>query len=108
MTLNPISHPEVAQLQVGSTMDLLRLLQDVTLAASNAVTTTAVLETAVERVCAHTGWSIGHVWQLEPASRELVPLDVWYLQDPQRYAVFVDATMGIRVRVGAGLAGHVV
>ena len=89
-------------------MDLLRLLQDVTLAASDAVTTTAVLETSVERICAHTGWSIGHVWRLEPASCELVPLNVWYLQDSQRYASFVDATMRIRVRIGLGLAGHVV
>jgi len=99
---------DVVQLVPTMNLDLLRLLHDVTLAASAADSNEALLRAVVERLCAYTGWPVGHAWRLDGTTRDLIPLDVWQLTDPSRCSAFVAATMGTRGRPGLSLAGRVV
>src|SRR6185436_20552573 len=61
---------EVALHELNATLEqrveertaLLALIQDVTRAANEAPTSAAALQYAVDRLCAYTGWPIGHVY----------------------------------------------
>ena len=87
---------------------LLELLQGVAAAANEALTVEQALRFCLERVCAHTGWPVGHVYALaRDGTRELVPTDIWHLDDPERFKGFRAASMETRFALGVGLAGRV-
>ena len=87
---------------------LLELLQGVAAAANEALTVEQALRFCLERVCAHTGWPVGHVYALaRDATDELVPTDIWHLDDPERFKGFREASMETRFALGVGLAGRV-
>src|SRR6266576_3648760 len=76
---------------------LLELLQGVAAAANEALTVEQALRFCLDRVCAHTGWPVGHVYALaEDATHELVPTDIWHLDDPERFEGFRAASMETR------------
>ena len=88
---------------------LLGLLQAVAVAANEAATVEEAMRFCLERVCAHTGWPVGHVYALAgDGTGELVPTAVWHLADPERYAPFRAATEAARFAPGVGLPGRVV
>src|SRR5437764_4050000 len=87
---------------------LLELLQGVAAAANEALTVEQALRFCLERVCAHTGWPVGHVYALaRDATDELVPTDSWHLDDPESFTGFREASMETRFALGVGLAGRV-
>jgi signal transduction histidine kinase/DNA-binding response OmpR family regulator/PAS domain-containing protein len=87
---------------------LLELLQGVAAAANEALTVDQALRFCLERVCTHMGWPVGHVYALaEDTSRDLVPTDIWHLDDPERFSGFRAASMETRFALGVGLAGRV-
>ena len=85
----------------------LELSNIVTAAANEATTTEQALEISVEQVCRTTGWSVGHVYLLAEDGSELVPTDIWYLDDPARYQDLKTLTMVTRYAPGMGLPGRV-
>ena len=87
---------------------LLALLQDVTRAANEAATSAAVLQVAVERICASTGWPVGHVYlAVAPGADRWAPTTIWHLDTPERFMAFQHATQAIEVAPGDGLLGWV-
>ena len=87
---------------------LVKLLQQVAVAANEAPTPRDALQIGVDQVCAYTGWPVGDAFVLaEHGSRDLVPARIWHLDPPERFQRFRDITDGSRFSAGIGLPGRV-
>jgi PAS domain S-box-containing protein len=87
---------------------LVQLLQDVAVASNEARTVDDALQACLDRVCAHTGWPVGHAYLLSEATgEEMVPTTLWYLDDPERFEVFRRMTEATPLVRGSGLPGRV-
>src|ERR671925_2406273 len=65
----------------------IELLQLITVAANEASTVKAAMRIALERVCAHTRWPVGHAC-LKDSAGVLVSTGLWHLDHPERYETF--------------------
>ncbi len=84
------------------------LLEAVAVAANEAATMEAALQIALDRVCAYTGWPVGHAYiPAGDADGELAPTSLWHLNDPARFETFRQVTEATRGTSGHGLAGRV-
>src|SRR3954469_10930597 len=84
------------------------LLQRVSAGANEAATADEALGLAVTEVCKSIGWPVGHVYRpVVDGSGVLVPTDIWYVDDLQRFAEFRAHTMAGTVAPGVGLPGRV-
>jgi PAS domain S-box-containing protein len=87
---------------------LVQLLQDVAVASNEALTVDDALQACLDRVCAHTGWPVGHAYLLsEETGEQMVPTTLWYLDDPVRFEGFRRMTESTPLVRGAGLPGRV-
>jgi signal transduction histidine kinase/DNA-binding response OmpR family regulator len=88
----------------------LALLQGVAVAANEAATPEEATRTALELVCRHTGWPVGHallVREVEGEADVVISGRVWHLADPDRYQEFREVAEQVRIPVGVGLPGKV-
>jgi PAS domain S-box-containing protein len=84
------------------------LLQEVAVAANESSTVEYALQLGLDRVCAHTGWPVGHVYlPARDSPDELVPTALWHLEDAARFQEFRSATEATRLAKGVGLPGRV-
>jgi len=66
------------------------------------------LQQILEIVCEMTRWPVGHVYEPSPAEADLlVPTTIWYLADPEKYAVFREVTERTNFTIGVGLPGRI-
>ncbi len=85
------------------------LLQSVAVAANEATSLEAALQFALDRICAHTGWPVGHVYFYSPGSaKELISSSLWHIERDERFASLCDATQSTRLYSGMGVPGRVV
>ena len=92
------------------------LLEVVAIAANQSASIEDAAQTCLERICAFTGWTAGHLYlvaDLAPqpgiaqrASR-LVPTNIWHLGDPERLEQFRRQTEQSYFDPGSGLPGLV-
>ena len=61
---------------------------------------------ALDRVCAHTRWPVGHVL-LKDSAGQLASTSLWHLDDPQRYEAFRKVSETMTFAPGVGLPGRV-
>lgn len=95
--------------QVAERTALLALLQIVTAAANEAMSLEDALQFAVDRICAYTGWPVGHVYLPAPDNSGLwAPSTIWHVDPPGRFAAFQQATQAMPCTPGAGTIGRVV
>jgi signal transduction histidine kinase/DNA-binding response OmpR family regulator len=88
----------------------LALLQGVAVAANEAATPEEATHRALELICLHTGFPVGHALLVRrPDGEPPVAISgrVWYLADPERFRPFRDATDQMRIPAGVGLPGRV-
>jgi signal transduction histidine kinase/DNA-binding response OmpR family regulator len=88
----------------------LQLLQKAAVAANQAATPAEATGIALELVCRHTGWEVGHgllVRDEEAGPPVVVSGRVWYVDDPERYRPFQEASERLRAPAGVGLLGRV-
>ena len=84
------------------------LLQNIVIAANEAATVEAALQTTIDEVCAYTGWPVGHAYVLAgDGSGDLVSTDIWHLESSRRFAKLKAVTKRTRFRAGEGLPGRV-
>ena len=94
--------------RVAERTALLALIQDVTRAANEAPSSAAALQYALDRLCAYTGWPIGHVYLAVAAGADRwSPTTLWHLDDPERFAAFQQATQALEVVASTNLIGQV-
>ena len=82
------------------------LLEAVVSASNESSTIENALQGAVDAVCAHTSWPVGHAYVREPASGDLVPSTSWHIESDQ-FAAFRSATERTTFSTGIGLPGRV-
>jgi PAS domain S-box-containing protein len=82
-----------------------RLLKSVATAANSASHPDEAFASALDAVCAHAGWPIGLVYYRAEDTDELVPSDIWHIDDA---AQFADLPSRVRpLHRGEGLSGRV-
>ena len=87
---------------------MLRLLQEVAVAANEAATVEDALHECIDLICSSTRWPVGHAFLRDPDDAHvLVSADIWHLDDEVRYAPFLEVTDGMTLRAGEGLPGRV-
>ncbi|VIO72005.1 response regulator [Bradyrhizobium ivorense] len=84
----------------------IELLQLITVAANEASTVDDAMRTALDGVCAHTRWPVGHVHLTDPAGA-LLSTKLWHLDHPERYKAFRDVSEALTFAPGTGLPGRV-
>jgi PAS domain S-box-containing protein len=90
------------------TSAFVRLLQEVAVAANQATSLDQALQTAIDKICEHIGWPVGHIYMPDPAeSGALLPTHIWHLEDQQRFDTFRKITEVVRLAPGIGLPGQV-
>src|SRR5215470_5195392 len=73
--------------QVAERTTLLELLQAITAAANEATNPKAVLQLALDQICAYTGWPVGHVYLATPdGSGQWMSSPIWHLDTLVRFA----------------------
>jgi diguanylate cyclase (GGDEF)-like protein len=83
------------------------LLEAVVLASNESSTVEHALRGAVEAVCAHTAWPVGHALLRDPESGDLTPSGIWHVDPGNQYADFRRVTERMTFAEGVGLPGRV-
>ncbi len=88
------------------------LLHDIAVSANAAQSLEEAFSAALDDLCDHTGWPVGHVYNVEhveegPWSVELASTGLWHLDDPERFRDFRAVTEVTRFGPGEGLPGKV-
>ena len=84
---------------------IVKLLQEVAVAANEARTTETAFQFALDKICAFTGWPLGHVYEVAPDTRELIPTAIWHCDGQAPYCSFMEITMDTRFTAGKGWLG---
>ncbi len=65
------------------------------------------LVNALQVICYHTGWPVGHLYLKNDEKDILTPTKIWYLKDPEQFESFKKVTESTSFKVGEGLPGRV-
>jgi PAS domain S-box-containing protein len=84
-----------------------KLLQAIAVVANGAESVSEALQFAVDCVCAHTGWPIGHVYIREEASGDFVSARIWSAETSEPFSAFREASEATRFGAATGLPGWV-
>lgn len=84
----------------------LRLIQSLTLSIAQAGDLASAMSTALEQICAATGWDYGEAWVPGPDGERLVATPVWHATDTH-LAVFQSLRQETSFAKGDGLPGRV-
>jgi diguanylate cyclase (GGDEF)-like protein len=82
------------------------LLEAVVSASNESATVERALQGAVDAVCAHTAWPVGHAYVCGP-SGDLLPTAIWHIEHTARFAAFRRASEQTAFPRGIGLPGRV-
>jgi len=85
----------------------LQLTELITRAANQATSVEEAMRIALDQVCAHTGWPVGHVYMFDESAGDLAPSGIWHLDDAQKFETFRSVTEATRFASGVGLPGRV-
>jgi two-component system NtrC family sensor kinase len=106
--IRDVSERKRAEAELRRQTAFVQLLQLVAVTANQAVSVESAVQRVLEQVCTHLGWLLGHAYFLAGDSiGELVPTALWYLEDPERFVPFQQATEMTRFVPGVGLVGQV-
>ena len=83
------------------------LLEAVVLASNESLTLEDALQGAVDAVCVHTTWPVGHAYLLDASCGDLLPTTNWNTGQPTQFAPFRRATEEMTFSKGVGLPGRV-
>lgn len=95
--------PSVASLPA----DLQRLLRIVAMAANEARTVRAAIQSCVDSVCAHTGWPLAHAFLREDQGDAFFSAGVWHTEPQGGFPDFREVTGKTVLRLSQGLIGQV-
>jgi PAS domain S-box-containing protein len=99
---------EAARKQAERETTLLRLTQEVTAIANEAISLEGALERATAAVCDHIGWPVGHVYWRRPGSdRPLLSSNIWHVPGPGQFDVLRSISESSHFNVGESLPGLV-
>jgi signal transduction histidine kinase len=87
----------------------LELMEAVAAASNVAPAVEEAMQVAIDRICAHTGWPVGHVLAPRRSGTdvELVSTRIWHLDDPRRFQAFRQISEEMTLPSGVGLPGRI-
>jgi PAS domain S-box-containing protein len=86
---------------------IVRMLQEVAVAANEAQSIETVLQLALDKICQYTDWPLGHVYlQANDEEQALVSAPLWYYKDEQ-FNSFREKVADARITPGQGWLGEV-
>jgi signal transduction histidine kinase len=86
----------------------IQLLQRIAVVANQASSIDEALQVALDQVCLHTRWPVGHVFMLsETDDRTLEPTTLWHVDNKERFKKFCEVSQDLRFGPGVGLPGRV-
>ncbi|MEE8382524.1 MAG: response regulator, partial [Thermodesulfobacteriota bacterium] len=92
--------------EITKNMNLLKMLQEVSLAANEATDVEDALSVCINKICVFTGWPVGHSYMLGSTGK-LMPTSIWYTSDTKKYEAFQKVTMEMFFGIDEGLPGRV-
>ena len=88
--------------------DIIVLLEKISNEVNKDIPIEEVLKFSLEKICELTRWQVGHVYLCSTSRSDfLESSQIWYLEDPFRYAEFKEATEKTNFEIGVGLPGRV-
>jgi len=103
-----ISRRKVVEESLQKKTAHVKLLQEIGFSANEAATLESVLQLAVDRICAYTGWPVGHIYlRSSESASELISTDIWHIDQPEKYQAFRTATELTNTPSEVGLPGQV-
>ncbi|GEM_PF-2608036 len=89
-------------------IELIRLLQSITVAANESVNLEEAVQISLMLVCGYMDWPVGHVYYVDPENeKQLKPGAQWFVHDENKYKNFHRVTDQRVFRSGEGLPGMV-
>ena len=85
----------------------LAVIERAAAAANEPVTLEEAATAVLEEVCRYAGWPLGHLYLTARPGNALLPSGAWFVDDPDRFAVFRTVVEATPLRAGEGLAGRV-
>jgi PAS domain S-box-containing protein len=86
----------------------LQLLEEIATSSNQASSVREAMQFTLDRVCAFTGWPLGHVYFAQDGNTELiVSTDIWHLTENDRFNQFCRVTEATVFPPGIGLPGRV-
>lgn len=101
------THIRTRTAELESTVGLVNLLKSVATAANEADALAQGFQVALDSICAHTGWSVGHAYLFMEEKQKLVSLNVWHLDDAERYEPFKQVSEASSFASQEGFVGEV-
>lgn len=92
--------------ELTKNMSLLKMLQEVSLAANEATDVEDTLSVCINKICIFTGWPVGHSYMLDSTGK-LMPTGIWYTSDTKKYETFQKVTMEMYFGTGEGLLDRI-
>ena len=88
--------------------NLIQLYKDIAVYSNDNQPLERALHKGLKRICEETGWPVGHIYfTAEDSREELVPSDIWYFENPERFGTFRNVTEKSPLASGIGLPGRV-
>ncbi len=103
----PDSSPAANAASLEQQAAFLRLSQRLAVASNEATEAAPALQAAIDGICGHIGWPVGHAYRVDEATGDLGPTKLWHLADPAHYEYFCRITERTRMAEGVGLPGRV-
>lgn len=92
---------------VNNTLRLMELQQKVTIAANETDSIEECLQFALDTICSHMHWQIGHVFAYDEEKKKLSSMHIWHCTEGRNYSDFIHASEEITFAPATGLIGEV-
>ena len=84
----------------------LKLLQGIAVAANESPSLDDALQAAVDHICSHLGWPVGHAYLAVGSTSVVVLSEIWYVEDLRRFESFKHALEMTLVAPSRGVTGR--
>jgi PAS domain S-box-containing protein len=101
-----ITESKKNQLLIEKQSGLVKLLQEITVAANETFDIKEALKITVNKICRHIGWEVGHVYLLNK-NNVLESSRIWHLENPKKFSSFKNLTEKTLMTTGFGIPGKV-
>ncbi len=72
----------------ASSLSMMKLLKSVATAANESTSINEGIQTALDSICAYTGWPVGHAYIYSEEKNALVSMGTWHLKKPAAFHEF--------------------
>jgi PAS domain S-box-containing protein len=103
-----ITEQKQAEEALQKQKQLIQLLHQTAVSANQARDVEEALKGSIDAICKYLSWPVGHAYRPSPDDPAILqPTDIWHLDDPERFAAFLEATRKTTFKPGVGLPGRV-